>query len=573
MCGIWAYIELLKGNTTYLKLYEDFMAIKARGPDMSSFQTIKNVSIGFHRLAIMNPTFTANQPYIVPDLVSNERCIIFICNGEIYNFMDLINNHQLDINENSDCLTIPKLYIKYTKYNPLGSTCLKEFLKLFTHEIKGEYAFLLFEFDKFQNLKQLVIGRDHFGVRPLYYHNPTNDSKGIIFSSEIKGMNNFLGTVQEVEPGTLIDIKFNNLTNLEYVKSYDFKNIYNIKQLVPNTNETDNILKKIRDSVINSVKRRLCSDKPLAFLLSGGVDSSLIAGIATKLLGQSIHTYCCGMDTGTDLKYARKVADFIKSRHTEVIFKPEEALQKIKQVIWTTETWDTTTIRASIGQYIVCQYIGNNTNAKVIMVGEGADEVCSSYLTFWYAPTPKALHEASVEYVKKIHMYDGRRADRNISGASCEGRISLLDPEFVETYWEIPEEWRMPTFKNYEKYWLRKAFDGHDIIPSEVLWRKKEAFSDGISSIEKSWFQILQEYIDTQVSDEEFLLLNKFGCPTKESYYYLKIFIEFFGESRINILPHYWQPKFTQNKDIIDFNDKTKYIDPSARVLQIYQNN
>jgi asparagine synthase (glutamine-hydrolysing) len=570
MCGIWAYIELLKGNITYLKLYQDFMAIKARGPDMSSFQTIKNVSIGFHRLAIMNPTFNANQPYIVSDSLSSERTIMFICNGEIYNFKDLISDHQLNIDDNSDCLTIPKLYIKYTRYNPNGPTCLNQFLKLFTKEIKGEYAFILFEFDKFQNLKQLVAGRDCFGVRPLYYHNPTNKSKGIIFSSEIKGMKNFEDTIQEVEPGTLVEIKFDNFANFEYVKSYDFKVIYNIKQMVSNTYDDVNILKKIRETVISSIKRRLSSDRPMAFLLSGGVDSSLIAGIASKLIGHPIRTFCCGMEAGTDLKYARKVANFIKSDHTEVIFKPEEALQKIKQVIWTTESWDTTTIRASIGQYIVCQHIGNKTDAKVIMVGEGADEVCSSYLTFWYAPSGKALHEGSVEYVKKIHMYDGRRADRNISGASCEGRVSLLDPEFVEAYWEIPEEWRMPTYKNFEKYWLRKAFDGYNIIPSDVLWRKKEAFSDGISSIEKSWFQILQDYINIQITDEEFLSLNKFGCPTKESYYYLKIFIEFFGESRINILPHYWQPKFDQNKNVVDFNDKTKYVDPSARVLQIY---
>jgi asparagine synthase (glutamine-hydrolysing) len=302
------------------------------------------------------------------------------------------------------------------------------------------------------------------------------------------------------------------------------------------------------------------ADRPIAFLLSGGVDSSLVAGIATKLLNKQINTYCCGMNEGTDLIYARKVAKYIKSNHTEVLFTPQEGLNAIRDVILTTETWDTTTIRASIGQYLVCKYIGN-TNAKVVMVGEGPDEVCSSYLFNYNAPSGKDLHTTALEYVDKIHLYDGRRADRCISRWGLEGRIALLDPEFIKSYWSVPSEMRHPKYKGIEKWWLRKAFENTNTIPDEVLWRKKEAFSDGISSKEKSWFEILQDYIKTQVTEEEWKSSN-IEAPTLEAYYYKKIFIELFGTKRLGVLPNYWQPKWVNNNG--------QYIDPSARVLNVY---
>jgi asparagine synthase (glutamine-hydrolysing) len=204
------------------------------------------------------------------------------------------------------------------------------------------------------------------------------------------------------------------------------------------------------------------------------------------------------------------------------------------------------------------------------MVGEGPDEVCSSYLFNYYAPSEKDLDDCAKEYVDKIHMYDGRRADRCISRWGLEGRVAFLDPEFISAYWQIPSKWRMPTFKGIEKWWLRKAFDNTDILPDAVLWRKKEAFSDGISSKEKSWFQIIQDYIDTKVSDEEFFSHNKWNCPTKEAYYYKKTFVEFFGGKNLDIIPHYWQAKFLSDGTVIDFNKEYAYTDPSARTISVY---
>lgn len=550
MCGIWAYINLSKQEIDYIKLYSDFMNIKPRGPDLSSFQTIKNVTVGFHRLAIMDPTFHANQPYILEDSKTG-RTIIFVCNGEIYNFKDLIAKHNLDIHNNSDCMTIPKLYLKYD---------YDKFSKLFEKEVKGEFAFLIFEFDRLQNLTNIVACRDMIGIRPLYW-SPVNDkSNDIMFCSEIKGMTSYNKHVSEFPPGTLLNIhlddfgKFKNSVKTSFnYKLYQYDCHYN-----DNISE-EYILKTVRESVINSVKRRLTADKPIAFLLSGGVDSSLVAAISSKLLGTQIRTYCCGMNEGTDLLYARRVAEHIGSNHTEVFFTPEEGLQAIRDVIRTTETWDTTTVRASVGQYLVCKHIGTKTDAKVVLVGEGPDEVCSSYLFNYYAPNGKELHNAAKNYVKEIHMYDGRRADRCISRWGLEGRIPLLDPEFINSYWKIPPNWRHPKYKSVEKWYLRQAFDSSNILPWEVLWRKKEAFSDGVSGKTKSWFEIIQDHIKTLVTEEEF---NKSNEVSIEAYYYKKVFIEFFGSERLDILPHYWQPMW--------INNDGKYVDPSARTLDVY---
>lgn len=570
MCGIWAFIDDINKTKNQLNknnLFQDFMNIYNRGPDFSSFQTIKNVTVGFHRLAIMDPKFHANQPYIIED---GQRTIVFICNGEIYNFKELIEEHNLPINTDSDCLTIPRLYIKYCK----DSSISKFYELFFNNDIKGEFAFVLFEFDRLQNLKYVIAGRDQIGIRPLYFNKLDNiyNTNTLIFSSEIKGTNNYDGEISEFKPGTLLQIEFNDFGNINYFETYNFRTVYNTK---PAINEQiifsdEYYLTNVRNAVINSIKRRLCADKPIAFLLSGGVDSSLVAAISSKLLGQSINTYCCGMEEGTDIKYAQMVADHIGSNHHTIYFTPEEGLQAIDDVIYTTETWDTTTIRASVGQYLVCKHIGSKTDAKVVMVGEGPDEVCSSYLFNFYAPDEYYLHNTALEYVGKIHMFDGRRADRCISRWGLEGRVALLDPEFISSYWSIPSEYRMPVYKGIEKWWLRKAFDKTNILPDQVLWRRKEAFSDGISSKEKSWFQIIQEYIDSQISDEEYNTQNKWNCPSKEAYYYKKKFVSYFGEKRLDIIPHYWQAKFLSDGTVIDFNN-FKYHDPSARTLNLYK--
>jgi asparagine synthase (glutamine-hydrolysing) len=425
MCGIWSIVN--KSNIDVKKYLNDFWNLQHRGPDNSHLETFSNVYVGFHRLAIMDTSFNSNQPYVLHD---KNRTIVFTCNGEIYNYKELDKEYNLNIGT-SDCLVIPKLYIHYTNNHSID-----DFIKLFNDKIKGEFAFTLYEFDERTNLSKYIIGRDHVGVRPLYCCTDNDDID--FYSSEMKGMLEYNDKIQEFPPGTIKIV-----TNKTFEYSYEYKLYSNIYSNVPFEDDTDIITKKVRDSIINSIKRRLVSHRPIAFLLSGGVDSSLVAAISAKLIGQPIRTFCCGMKGSTDMKYAKMVAEHIGSNHTEVYFTEEEGLEALEDVIHTTETWDTTTIRASVGQYIVSKFIGK-TDCKVVMVGEGPDEVCSSYLFNYYAPSYFALDNCSKEYVKNIHIYDGRRADRCVSRWGLEARVPFLDPEFIRTYWSICPSLRKP---------------------------------------------------------------------------------------------------------------------------------
>ena len=554
MCGIWALVNLIKKKPDIAKYLSDFWAINKRGPDNSCFETFPQAWVGFHRLAIMDTSFQSNQPFIFQQ---KDKTVVFICNGEIYNFKELISKYDLDIQNNSDCKTIPSLYLKFQKEDRLD-----EWYKLFERDIKGEYAFVMLEFDHLKTLNKIIVGRDMIGIRPLYYHSPHDDSIRLIFTSEIKGANSFPDSVEEFTPGNIMTLELDEFGKLER-SDFDFKWVYQVEQTI---GKSENYyLGKIRIAVINAVRRRLDADRPIAFLNSGGVDSSLVAGISAKILNHPINTFCCGMKGGTDLYFAKKVADHIKSNHTEVYFTADEGVCAINDVVFATETWDTTTIRASVGQYMVCKYIGTKTDCRVVLVGEGPDEVCSSYLFNWYAPSGEELHQAALDYVKDIHYFDSRRGDRCISYWGLEGRVPLLDPEVIEAYWNIPAELRRPQYKGIEKWWLRKAFDGLDIIPDEILWRKKEAFSDGVSSKEKSWYKIIQDNCEESITEND---LIETITPTKEACYFKKLFIKHFGENRINVLPKYWLPRWNEGGVKVE-----EYMDPSARVLKVYQEN
>lgn len=586
MCGIWAHIRLLRSalpnDASISQWFSDFYQLKHRGPTNSYFETYENVCIGFHRLAIIDDTFQSNQPFILED---KERTIIFICNGEIYNFKELISYYELSDSIKNDCMTIPEIYM-----NLCSKRQEHTFLNVVRNHIKGEFAFLLFEFSKDKQLQKVIAGRDEIGVRPLYYHVPSKTSDSLFFTSELKGGLHYNGELIEFPPGHMITYTFSENGQV-VVDNEDYSSVYQVQpppyifderlktlQGLQGVYEpTEHImLQNVRMAVTNSVERRLVADKPMAFLLSGGVDSSLVAALSAKALGEPIRTFCCGMSEGTDLKFARKVAEHIGSVHTEVFFTPQEGLDAIPDVIRTIESWDTTTVRASVGQYLVSKYIGTQTDCKVVMVGEGPDEVCSSYLFNWYAPNGEALDKCAKDYVKNIHYYDVKRADRCISRWGLEGRVPLLDPEFIASYWAIPAEERMPTYHLMEKWWLRKAFENNKdipedkhVLPAEVLWRKKEAFSDGVSG-EKSWFQIIQEYVEDKVSDEEMVHATvKYPyCtpPTKEAYWYRKLFCEIFGEHRQKVIPGFWQVRWGE-----DGKELTHYTDPSARTLSIYK--
>lgn len=560
MCGIFGLISLKRKNLNTVKVFQDFYNLKHRGPDNSFFETYGNVTIGFHRLAIVDDSFSSNQPFILED---ENRTIIFTCNGEIYNYKEIVEKYKMDKLEN-DCMVIPQMYMNMLHYE--GAEDFNTFIK---NDVKGEFAFVLYEFDNLKNLRKVIVGRDEIGVRPLYYTpNPTDC---MCFSSEVKGCLSLEEKITEYPPGVVMTYTFDELGNMTCDEE-DYSTIYNTEV----SDVPDEIhLSVIQDAVLSSVRRRLTADKPFGFLLSGGVDSSLVAALSAKILGKPIRTFCCGFKDssgngiGTDLKYARMVAEHIKSNHVEVLITPEEALAAIPDVIRTIESWDTTTVRASVVQYLVCKYIGEHTDCKIVMVGEGADECCSSYLFNWYATDGDALHSCAKEYIKKIHLYDVKRADRCIARWGLEGRVPLLDTEFIKSYWKIPGEKRMPTYKNMEKWFLRKAFDGTNVLPDEVLWRTKAAQSDAVSSKEKSWFSIIQEWVEDKVTDDELSNAREkypYCTPTtKEAYYFRKIFCDIFGEHRQDVICGYWQPKWDK-----EGHEVSQYVDPSAMTLSIY---
>lgn len=551
MCGIWSLVNLTKKKLDRIQLFQDFCNLDHRGPDNSYFETYENVMIGFHRLAIVDDTFLSNQPFILED---SQRTVVLICNGEIYNYKEIIESQSL-LPIKNDCMVLAELYMKLARRGQEY-----DFDRQIRYRVKGEFAFVLFEFDRLKNLKKVIACRDEIGIRPLYVN---QDMDTLLFTSELKGAASYPDSMVEFPPGMMYIYHMNELglVRQEQLSCTTLHNV-SIRTYISH-------LDLVRASVMNSVRRRLSADKPIAWLLSGGVDSSLVAALSAKMLGKSIRTFCCGMKEGTDLQFARKVAKHIGSHHTEVYFTPQEGLHAIRDVIRTIESWDTTTVRASVGQYLVSKYIGTQTDCKVVMVGEGPDEVCSSYLFNWYAPSGEALDESAKEYVKNIHYYDVKRADRCISRWGLEGRVPLLDPEFIHAYWSIPADQRMPTYKKMEKWWLREAFSGSDLLPDEVLWRKKEAFSDGVSG-EQSWFQIIQEWVEDKVSAEEMEKAAEtypYCTPTtKEAYFYRKVFCEEIGAHRQQVIPGYWQPKW-----LADGKDITGYIDPSARVLPVYQ--
>lgn len=609
MCGIWAQIKqgaTVSDKNAIVKRFNAFMQLKHRGPDHTSFQTFGDqVEIGFHRLAIMKDNIKTHQPFVYE--LAGES-IVFVCNGEIYNYKKLntmfLKNDECEFptkrsreyispHEN-DCSILGQIVFEHMAWG--GEQRLRVLIDLIREHVRGEYAFMAFQMNKEKKLTRWIACRDQIGVRPLYYATETDGS--MIFSSEIKGFPSTATDVREFPPGHLMIGE--PMKEPQWVA---MKPVYATLPSYVGDNDDGYHLQRVRESVVQSVARRLDADKPLFFLLSGGVDSSLVAAIAAAhLKGKTIRTACCGMRAGTysvnggtefrvgegsDLGYARQVAAHIGSSHVEVLFSPQEGIDAIRDVIRTIESWDTTTVRASVGQYMVCKWIAENTDAKVVLVGEGPDEVCSSYLFNEFAPSGRALHDTALEYVDRVHLYDGRRVDRCVARWGLEARVPLLDPEFIQAYWEIPSEERRPVTRGIEKWWLREAFapskdekeqgllpefdaslnrEPLRLLPETVRMRKKSAFSDSMTS-EKSWYAILAEWAETQVTDAELAAAAEvfpYCTPqTKEAYVYRRIFCEELGADRQAVLPGYWQPKWNAHGETV-----RGYMDPSALVLR-----
>lgn len=539
MCGIWAFLSKNEIEN-FGELYSSFMKIRHRGPDYSSFDLITSkILLGFHRLSIVDLTADGNQPF--HHVREDGSCIYCVCNGEIYDYEKIKKEYNITTNSHSDCEIIIPLYEK------LGNQMIKL--------LGSEFSFILLDIKKNGNVS-LLTGRDPIGVRPLFYG---IDNDSICFSSEAKALTDLYDQVYVFPPGNTMTYENNIITMNQY---YNYK--YNqIECVTP----IEDIYREIRERTINCVRKRLMADRSFGALLSGGLDSSLVCGIIKYLNPQvkfPVFTITF-KEGGTDLPYAQKVAEFLNLDHHIIEIDNDEALKMLDQTILTIESYDITSIRASSMQLLIAKYINLNSDVKVLFCGENADELYAGYKYSHYAPNNNMLREDNINLVKEVHKYDGLRTDRTMANYGLEARLAFADPEIIDYVFSLPSELTAPK-DGLEKILLRESFSKMNIIPSDVLWRHKEALSDGCSSTQKSWFQIIQDKIDTIISDEEFETnKNNFthNTPfTKESYYYRKMFVKFFGnsEEKAQLIPHFWMPKWTDT------------IDPSARTLSVYMN-
>ncbi|NBX77434.1 MAG: asparagine synthetase B, partial [Proteobacteria bacterium] len=348
---------------------------------------------------------------------------------------------------------------------------------------------------------------------------------------------------------------------------------FDIESMKPKIFELDVATNMIHQTLVESVEMRMASDRPIGCLLSGGLDSSLVASIAAKYLKKQnsqlkLKTFSIGMEGSTDEYYAKLVSKHIGSDHTHIQFPEKDWLDAISVVVSVIESYDVTTVRASTGQYLISKWIAEHTDIKVLLIGDGSDELCAGYMYFHNAPDPVSLHKENVRLVSDIHMYDVLRADRGVSSNGLEARVPFLSKKFIELYLSIDPTLRVPkseTGKPIEKWLLRKSFDRDDYLPNEVLYRKKEAFSDGVSSMKRSWYTVLQEHINNEIPDETFdYERQKYQhCipQSKEALHFRLEFEKYFGDmaSTAKTIPYYWLPKWVGN-----------VTEPSARVLNVY---
>jgi asparagine synthase (glutamine-hydrolysing) len=509
MCGIFAVINK-HSDLDNNQLHAAFMRGIHRGPDHTAYQEYGHVEFGFHRLAINGLDTLSNQPISI-------NGIHLICNGEVYNYPELYASLNLVPTTHSDCEIIVHLYREFGIEHTL-------------HMLNAsEFAFVLYD-----SIKNVVYAaRDPNGVRPLF--------KGvrhetICFASEMKMIPEGM-TITPVLPGT-------------YTDGTQVHTYYTLPSINPILVQPHNLIK---DTLYECVRRRvLHTERPIACLLSGGLDSSLIASLVTQCLrdmGRThpLETYSIGLEGAEDLKYASMVARYLGSKHTSIVLTEEEFLSAIPEVVFATETYDTTSIRASVGNFLVAEYIKKNSDAKVIFNGDGADEVCGGYLYLKNAPNEIEFDKECRRLVKDIHYFDALRSDRCISYHGLEARTPFLDRAFVEMYMSIPANLR---YTQCEKELLRSSFEG--MLPMEILWRKKEAFSDGVSSLHNSWYSIIQRSIPCAIQHEYAGLVTSM---TQEQYYYKKIYDYYYSSS---VLPYYWMPKYTSTTDC------------SARTLETY---
>ena len=521
MCSIMGFSSK---DLSKEEILEYFDRTKSRGPDMSRILETKSGYLCFHRLAIMGLEESGMQPFeLGEDKV--------VCNGEIYGFRVLKRelSKSYSFQSGSDCEVLLPLYRKYG-------------LDMFAR-LNAEFALILYD----GKTDSLIAARDPIGIRPLFYGYDRNGS--IVFASEAK---NLVGLCQEIcpfPPGHYYALgKFVRYADLTTVSAYS-------------TDSLETACKNIREKLIAGVDKRLDADAPLGFLLSGGLDSSLVCAISSKILGKKIRTFAIGMDQDAiDLKYAREVADFLGAEHTEVYMTRDDVIRVLPEIIHLLGTWDITTIRASIGMYLCCKAIHEQTDVRVVMTGEISDELFGYKYTD-FAPDAEAFQQEAKKRVDELYLYDVLRADRCISVNSLEARVPFGDLDFVRYVMRIDPKLKLNTY-HMGKYLLRHAFEKDRLLPEDILWRQKAAFSDAVGH---SMVDDLKAYAETVYSDQEYSRrcgMYDYAQPfTKESLLYREIFEQYYpGQARM--IKDFWMPNPNW--------EGCKVKDPSARVLSNY---
>ena len=506
MCGIVCAFDL-KDTSDNIRpnILKMVKKVRHRGPDWSGIYSSNNAIIAHERLAIVDPT-SGKQPIISDD---NKKAIAV--NGEIYNHLELRNKYASDykFKTNSDCEIILALY-KKRKYD-------------FLNELNGIFSFALYD----SNDDTYFIARDHMGIIPLYIG---WDKKGTLYvASELKSLEGVCSKIELFPPGHYLDSYNKGYTKWYNPEWVEYDNVSNSKTSI----------KHLHDSLSSAVKRQLMSDVPYGVLLSGGLDSSITSALAKRFSSKRIesgdtqdawwpqlHSFSVGLKGSPDLKAAKLVSKHIGTIHHEIIFTIQEGVDALRDVIYHLETYDITTIRASTPMYLMARAI-KSLGIKMVLSGEGADELFGGYLYFHKAPSSEEFHNETVRKLNKLHQYDCLRANKSLAAWGIEGRVPFLDKEFMEVAMNINPKDKMINNDRIEKWVLRKAFE--EYLPKEVLWRQKEQFSDGVGY---SWIDALKELVSKEVSDEQMKLASKkypINPPqNKEEYYYRAIFEEHF---------------------------------------------
>ena len=537
MCGIF-YSCRKSASSDNEVLIQEGKRIKHRGPDNMIVTNYKNHLFMFHRLCINDLSDDGNQPFNIDD------CIL-ICNGEIYNAYQLNKTHGFNVKSKSDCETIIHMYRKFG-------------IQWTIDNLDGVFAFVLYDIQT----DTLYVGRDRVGVRSLYFGYSKNRD-GLSIGSEIKSLHNICKDIYTFPPGS-----YGVMENTQELELYDLETTryhqYDYPEMTTSVSESD-LCSLTRFYLKDAVKKRLMSDRPIGCFLSGGLDSSLITALVAEHYERGkLATFSVGLEDSPDLIYARMVANHLGTDHHEIIVTEQQMIDAIPDVIRQIESYDTTSVRASVPMYLMSKYVKENTDVTVVYSGEGSDEASGSYLYFHNAPNEEEFTKEAKRLVMDLNRFDVLRCDKTTAGHSLEVRVPFLDKEFMKMYMSIPASYKkvrqMENGKWMEKYLLRKAFDytvnGQKILPDEVLWRTKEALSDGVSKNNRSWYEIINEYLqDKPVND----IYYKHNTPTKNDQKYFRDLFEEYYPGREELIPYYWLPKWSGDSG-----------ESSARKLGVY---